>query len=52
MTDRQYERADDGRVLSTALAAVLLIAAGLGLLAWDDSKEAGTSLPVSVLQNP
>jgi len=35
MTDSHYERADNGRVLSIAAAAVMLIVAGLGLMALD-----------------
>ena len=49
MTDSHYERADDGRVLSMAAAAVMLILAGLGLMAWTDYQGDATA-PVSVPQ--
>lgn len=48
MADPQYERADNGSVLLAAMAAVMLIVAGLGLMALDDSS--GTPAPASILQ--
>ena len=50
MTDSHCERADDGRVLSTTLAAVMLILTGLGVMAWDDSRaQLDIRAPVSTL---
>ena len=49
MTDDHYGRVDDGRVLSTAVAAVMLILVGLGLMAWDGGHDSGAP-PVSILQ--
>jgi len=53
MTDSHYGRADDGRVLRTAVAAVMLILAGLGVMAWADDRDQRTAAaPVSVPQQP
>jgi hypothetical protein len=53
MTDDSCRRPDEGRVLSTALAAVMLIAAGLGLMFWDDRQDARKgAVTVSVLHHP
>jgi hypothetical protein len=49
MTDDHYRRADDGRVLSTAVAAVILILAGLGVMAWDGGRDQGDTA-VSILR--
>ena len=49
MTDSHYGRADDGRVLRTAVAAVMLILAGLCVMAWADYQGDATA-PVSVPQ--
>ena len=55
MTDDHYQRADNGSVLSTAMAAVMLIAAGLSLMVWENhldrpGRDAGVTL--STLQTP
>jgi len=50
MMTHQSSRADDGSVLRTAMAAVMLILAGLGLMAWDD--HANLRAPHAVLQHP
>ena len=49
MTDDHYRRGDDDRVLSTAVAAVMLILAGLGVMAWDSGRDQGDTA-VSILQ--
>lgn len=52
MTNDSSRRSDDGRVLSTAMAAVMLIAAGLGLMLWDDHRNVPDgAVKVSVLRN-
>jgi len=51
MTVTHYERADDGSVRNTAVAAVMLIVAGLGLMVLDDSPVVGPA-QASVLQQP
>jgi hypothetical protein len=55
MTDDPYQRPDDGRVLNTALVAVMLIVTGLGLMVWDNYR-AGPgrdgAVTMSALQNP
>jgi hypothetical protein len=50
MIDYHYERADDGSVRHTAMAAVLLIVAGLGLMIWDNNQP--PAAPAPVLQSP
>jgi hypothetical protein len=47
MTEHHYDRrADDGSMLHAALMAVVLIVAGLGLMAWDDGRQ--TTTPASI----
>lgn len=41
MTDDHYRHADDGgSVLNAALGAVMLVAAGLSLMVWQDYQDA------------
>jgi hypothetical protein len=47
MTDDSVRRADDGSVLRMAFAAVMLVLAGLGVMAWDESQAAS---PASIQQ--
>jgi len=49
MTD-QSSRADNGSVLRTAMTALWLIVAGLGLMAWDN--QASSRAPHAVVQHP
>ena len=39
MTENEYPRPDEGGVLNTAIAAVMLITAGLGLMVWDNYRD-------------
>jgi len=50
MMSHQSSRADDGSVLRTSMAALLLILAGLGLMAWDD--RANVRVAYSASQHP
>ena len=51
MTDDHYRHADDGGVVNAAVAAVMLIAAGLSLLVWQEYQDARDgAVTVSVLQ--
>jgi hypothetical protein len=38
MTEDHDRRTDNGRILGKAMAAVMLIVAGLGLMVWDDRR--------------
>ena len=46
MPDPHNERADDGSVLNSAMAAVMLIVAGLGLMVWDNSRDPAAPVPI------
>ena len=50
MMTHPSSRADDGSVLRTAMAAVMLILAGLALMAWDD--HASARAPHATAQHP
>jgi len=50
MMTHPSSRADDGSVLRTAMAAVMLILAGLGLMAWDN--HASPRAPHATVQHP
>jgi hypothetical protein len=50
MTDDHYRHADNGGVLNAAVAAVMLITAGLALMAWEeyrDVRDAAVTVSVS-----
>ena len=49
MTDDHYQPVGEDNMLRTVLAAVMLIAAGLGLMAWQDYQDAGRPVTVSLL---
>lgn len=44
------ERADSGSVLNAALAALMLIVAGLGVMAWDNHRDARS--PAATFHRP
>jgi hypothetical protein len=50
MTDTNHERADNGSVLHIAVAAVMLVVAGLGLMVLDNSLDVVTSAQASIAQ--
>jgi len=49
MLDSDCVQRDDGSVLNTAAAAVMLIAVGLGLLFWDNYRDAREPVPPTML---
>jgi len=49
MIDSDRSRGDDAIVLTAALKAVFLISAGLGLMVWDDHREAKVPIPLTVV---
>lgn len=49
MTDDHCRLAGEDKMLRTVLAAVMLIAAGLGLMVWQDYQDAKQTVTVSVL---
>ncbi|HKU54167.1 MAG TPA: hypothetical protein VJP60_02300 [Rhizomicrobium sp.] len=49
MTDDHYRLAGEDKMLRTVLAAVMLIAAGLGLMVWQDYQDAKRPVTVSLL---
>ncbi len=43
MTENDYSRSDEGSVLHAAIAAVMLVAAGVGLMVWDNDHDRSQS---------
>ena len=51
MTEPNHVRADNGSVLHIAVAAVMLVLAGLSLMVLDDSLDMVPSAQASIAQN-
>ncbi|HKQ09788.1 MAG TPA: hypothetical protein VJS85_01250 [Rhizomicrobium sp.] len=49
MTDDPYRPTGEDKMLRTVLTAVMLIAAGLGLMVWQDYQDAKQPMTVSLL---